>query len=153
MKSALSDRSVRIRLLAWSYLDACEAGGGQAEESVSTGSTESRAPSRNHELWHQGSYAALERALAELPPYARLRFWVFYVRTRGPLTSPGSFKHEHNPHAVLGRVEWLMPREVFVPAEVSEAAGFLHAEAKTYCRCSAQTPCVSCSAEAKTYSR
>ena len=128
MRSALSDRTTRIRLLAWSYLDACEAGGGGAEETVSTGSTESRAPSRNYQLWHQGSYRDLERALALTPPYVRLRFWVFYIRAKGP------FNHEHTQHSVLGRVQRLMPREVFVPAEISEAAGFLPAEAKTYSR-------------------
>jgi len=128
-RAALSDRTTRIRLLAWSYLDACEAGGGTStEESVSTGATESRAPSRNHELWYQGSYRNLERALALSAPYVRLRFWVFYIRAKGP------FKHEHKPHSVLGRVARLMPREVFVPVEISEAAGFLPAEAKTYSR-------------------
>jgi len=127
-RAQLSDRNVRIRLLAWSYLDACEAGGGTTEESVNTGSVESRAPSRNHELWHQGSYAQLERAVFGLPPYARIRFWVFYIRTQGP------FRHDHKPHSVLGRASRLMPREVFVPAEISEAAGFLPVEAKTYSR-------------------
>jgi hypothetical protein len=124
----LASRTTRIRLLAWSYLDAVEAGGGGAEENVSTGGTESRAPSRNHELWHQGSYGALEKAVDSLPPFAAIRFWVFYIRAKGP------FRHEHKPHPVLGRVERLMPREVFVPAEISEAAGFLPAEAKTYSR-------------------
>jgi hypothetical protein len=127
-RAGLSDRLVRIRLLAWSYLDAAEAGGTSSEETVSTGSAGSRAPSRNHELWRQGSYSALEKALAQVPPYARLRFWVFYIRASGP------FQHDHKAHAVLARVERLMPREVFVPQEISEAAGFLPAEAKTYSR-------------------
>lgn len=147
MRAGLSDRSVRLRLLAWSYLDAVEASGSSSEETVSTGSAGSRAPSRNHELWRQGSYGALEKALGLLPAYARLRFWIFYVRASGP------FQHDHKSHPVLARVEKLMPREVFVPAEISEAAGFLREAAKTYCGCSAQKPCFSCSAEAKTYSR
>ncbi len=128
-KVGLDQRSVRIRLLAWSYLDAAEAGGTSNEETVSTGSAGSRAPSRNHELWHQGSYNALEKALGSIPPYARLRFWVFYIRAKGP------FDHEHKlKHSALSRVERAMPREVFVPQEISEAAGFLPAEAKTYSR-------------------
>lgn len=136
--SGLSDRLVRIRLVAWSYLDACESGGGTAEENVSSGSTESRAPSRNHELWHQASYgrrqnsyADLELALESLPPYVRLRFWVFYVRAKGPFRI---YPEKHTHHAAFYRLARCMPKEVFVPAEISEAAGFLPAEAKTYSR-------------------
>jgi hypothetical protein len=129
VKANLSDRLTRIRLLAWSYLDALEPGkDSTTADNVDSGGTGSRAPSRNHELWTTGSYWQLERAMDALPPYARIRFWVFYVRAGGP------FKHEHKPHPVLGRVERLMPRDVFVPAEVSEAAGFLRSDAEKYSR-------------------
>ncbi len=43
-------------------------------------------------------------------------------------------KHEPRHHSSLSRVERAMPREVFVPQEISEAAGFLPAEAKVYSR-------------------
>jgi hypothetical protein len=117
---------VRIRLLAWSYLAACEAAAGDSTsgETISLSSSHGKTPSRNHELWRYGSYGALERAVDSLPPYVKLRFWVFYVRDSGP------FDHAKTYHSSLGRVSRMMPKFIYVPADISQAAGFLKMESE-----------------------
>ena len=124
----LSARASRIRLLAWSYREAAESPSGDNGEAVTAGAAGSRAPERNEDLWRRGSYAALERAMDMLSPGQRRAFWTDHVCADRPFPRPGE-KREFKSFVA---VAMLMPREIFVPADVAEAAGFLPSEAKTY---------------------
>lgn len=125
----LSDRRTRVRLLGWSYWDAAEGSddGGRGSR------PSSRAPGRNPELWRAGSYWDLERVLDGLPS----RVW-FYAAWCGGTFDPerGSGKARFREHplavAALVVVSARMPADVFVPAVISEAAGYLPGDAKRW---------------------
>jgi hypothetical protein len=123
----LSDRSVRVRLLAWSYLDAAMSPtGDRGEASVDTGEAGSRPPLRNEDLWRHGSYSDLERIVDELPVSHRRTFWSEHITARDPFKST-----EFKTVVMVGS---FMPQSIYVPASISEAAGFLPSEAKVFSR-------------------
>lgn len=141
----LSERSTRVRLLAWSYGDACVSSDVAARGSKPS----SRALVRNDELWLAGSYAEFERVLDELRGKSRIlsvRFqkaWLvepFVARGEGARTV--AERQRMSPLAVLRedqRARWAlnfvaarMPASIFVPAVISEAAGYTPQDAKRW---------------------
>jgi hypothetical protein len=121
---ALQLRDVRVRLLAWSYEDAATGADDGGRGSKPT----SRIPGRNLELWSAGSYAELERATDALRAHdqgwARM-FWRLYTQ-RDWLAAP-----------VGPELRWVterMPRDVFVPQDISEVAGYPTGVAKMFTR-------------------
>lgn len=127
LETGLRSRETRVRLLAWSYLDAVEEGR-QESEGGRGSSASSRSPRRNELLWREGSYRDLERVLERIPARSRLAFWLRYIRThRG-------FNPAEKPSKLLTLVARRMPRFIYVPADVSQAAGYLESEAKEFSR-------------------
>jgi hypothetical protein len=130
----LANRQTRIRLLAASYQDA-------AIDSV-TSETKGRGgkhwifPKRNSSLWQRGSYKELEQAMdhlrSERHDYYRDFHKVFVhdpynkIKTEYPKQVASS--------AIKGFqiIDKMMPRDVFVPTDVSESAGYLLGDAKQY---------------------
>lgn len=118
-------RRERIKLLLRSLVDAREAGHGRLERGSAPGS---RPPLRNLDLWPHGSYAQLEKALDLLRERCPSKHWhteQFYIYGIND-------RRIRRVKAELG-VECLMrymSREVFVPQEVAEWAGFMASEAK-----------------------
>ena len=115
-------RATRVRLLAWSYEDAAFGSddGGRGSKPGS------RALSRNLELWNAGSYHDLEQAVDRLALCHRRVFRAEHM------TAPQPFRSRE--WMTLVKVAALMPPHIFVPADISEAAGYLPSEAKVYAR-------------------
>lgn len=142
----LSKRSTRVLLLASSYHDACT---GLELDPVHQGKPGSRMLVRST-LWHAGSYQALERLLDELRAGETIRaqqlnhralyraFWARYIGQRFPAGAQlGQRERDTAVHAT-GWLEARMPAEIYVPAEVAEAAGYLPSEAKAFERAKRQ---------------
>ena len=75
------ERRRAAKLLAWTYLDAVEAGAG-AREHVSHGKASSKDQMREV-LWYRGSYKQLERALDSLRRTSRTHYrelWLAYIQ-------------------------------------------------------------------------
>lgn len=151
----LARRSTRVLLLASSYHDACDA---LEREPVSHGKPGSRLLLRST-LWRDGSYPQLERLLDDLKAHDRVlygRFWRGHIAARKPprsraTGSTGDRQFEtvgHSPpwhqpalntpmerrdagYALLWLVK-RMPAEIYVPKEISLAAGYGEGEAKAY---------------------
>jgi hypothetical protein len=75
------------------------------------------------ELWSAGSYAELELAMAKANGHRRT-FWREHILARRPFDSTETNSIE--------AISQLMPDNVYVPLDVSEAAGFLTGEAKPW---------------------
>lgn len=93
----------------------------------------SREPRRNEELWRAGSYKELELCMDRLKDtrgQAYRELWHVYVRGYAPADLEAEVWAKYG----LWLLEEWMPPWVFVPLELSENAGYLEAEAKTYHR-------------------
>lgn len=113
---ALAIRSTRVRLLAATYEDALTSGTleGRAEKPGSR-------MNLHDDLWTHGSYAELERLL----PGSDVVFRRSYLAV--------AFKDQpHRDLNELVQVTRAMPRDIFVPMDVSENAGYLPGEAKAW---------------------
>lgn len=118
----------RIKLLLRTRQDALEA---QAE--LGGGELGSRSPSHS-QLWYDGSYPALELCLdflAATQPRIRWHLVNFYAPSK--VWKPGL--KPRKGYADLG-LDWLEQRleNVYVPASVSENAGYLPSEAARYAK-------------------
>ena len=122
----LRHKRTRILLLLSSYLDAATFSG----DTTGGGEPTSRILARNYDLWSAGSYSDLEHCLTALhlhAPSVHWHTWEGCVKGRwnGPTRN----------HKAERGVTWLkevMPSNVFVPAEISENAGYTPSEARTY---------------------
>jgi hypothetical protein len=118
----ISQPATRLRLLAWTYHDACT-----ASHDTTTGNSthETRIPSRNPELWDTGSYKQLERALDETRQTNNRQYRHFVVNYIGqPLD-----KHPAEP---LDHMLQRMPTDIHVPQIISEAAGYTPHEGRRW---------------------
>lgn len=116
---ALALRTTRVRLLASTYEDALLA--------WSQGNGYGEAGSRmnlHDDLWTAGSYAELDLVMGSMNGRRR-DFSRAYLAV--------AFKHQPlHQLEVLQYVADGMPRNIYVPAEVSENAGYLASEAGVY---------------------
>ena len=125
----LQHRRTRVTLLLGSYLDAVEAPRA-VEGEGGAGPSAGRAPARNVELWTCGSYRELERCLSvlyERHPSVHWHTYELHVRRHGG----GPVRRRKAERGL----EWLcavMPRDVFVPAAISENAGYDASAARSY---------------------
>lgn len=119
----LHQRETRIRLLAWSYHDATQG----TSDGARGDKPGSRLLERNPELWPKGSYQQLEHALDRLRTMDRrayIRFILIHI------DQPDWW--QTRPGTGLAEIARLMPQQVFVPAVIAEAAGYLPSDAKTF---------------------
>lgn len=131
---ALHDRKTRVRLLGWSYADACEG----ASDGARGGKPDSRLLGRNWELWLAGSYGEFEDVLDGLRAKSRIlsvRFqkaWLsdVFVARRGSRLE--ALRGERRSVWALNFVAARLPASIFVPAVISEAAGYLPGDAKRW---------------------
>ena len=145
----LANRQTRIRLIAASFQDAAVAS--VNNEAKGRGGRRWILPRRNEALWEFGSYEPFEKAMDHLREehhdlYAAFhRIFVHdpFVRTTSvPLPGDRWGAKHYKPtysktlfsQALAGFkiIDKLMPREIFVPQDVSENAGYLRGEAKQY---------------------
>ena len=123
----LRSRRTRILLLLASYPDAVTGLTGTAP-----GETGSRLLGRNIDLWYAGSYEHLEDCLDELrriAPHYHFATWHHFVRLK-----LGGSRRKEMAEWGLRYLMVAMPESVYVPADVSEAAGYLSGEAVAYQR-------------------
>lgn len=121
---SLAARRTRVRLLAWSYLDAAE---GKAGAGGSHGKATSCIPSRNGELWDRGSYKQLEQAIDRLRLHDRMLAGIFdklHVRGRHWLDTTET----RSADAIAG----LMPATINVPAAIMLSAGYIGGDIRAY---------------------
>lgn len=111
----LHARGTRVRLLAWSRIDALTTGSQDGGGSDAHGSR----LVLHGDLWPQGSYHELERAMRGEQWFADQ-----YVDRK--------LHEQPNKSLELDQVTNRMPANIYVPPEISEAAGYLPSEAKTY---------------------
>ncbi len=128
----LRERKTRVLLLLGTYRDACEAGHNEHGDGPRERGKPTAHIPRRADFWYDGSYKALERALDQVRSEGKpihFAVWTVYVE-RGKLRNGGQ------ELAVKGlkRILSLMPRDVYVPTEVSENSGYDHGEAKAYSR-------------------
>lgn len=116
---SLALRTTRVRLLAATYEDALD-----ARRADGPGDTHGSRLNLCDDLWTMGSYAELDLVIGCMNGRRR-------AFTSAYLTVP--FKHQPL-HAleVLQYVADGMPRNIYVPPEVSENAGYLASEAGVY---------------------
>lgn len=131
-------------LLLGSYQDACEGGrDGTEHEERQTDKPGSRAPRRG-ELWRQGSYAPLERALNALRredtalrlqagrdwpwPGRYWSTWVFFV------IGDDNWKRQVNAERGLRWLLKILPETIYVPQDISENASYAPTVAEQYTR-------------------
>lgn len=130
----LNRRHTRILLLASSYHDACEA---LTDAGRSGGKPGSRLLVRNA-LWTAGSYGDLERLLDELRNHDRVlygRFWRTYVGRRFPSGHPlDTPAQRRDAGYALCWLERRMPASIYVPPDVTEAAGYMPGDAMAFAR-------------------
>ncbi len=127
------DRRAKIKLLLSTLLDATSPGRGTSDVRIAFGS---RPPAKS-ELWHEGSYHELHRCLDALkarnedPAWRGVHWhvWRRYV-TGDRFESRAPWKFDKG----LAFLEESMPRDIFVPVEVSENGGFLPSDARTAAR-------------------
>lgn len=130
----LSRRATRVLLLASSYPDACDA---SERDTVHRGKPGSRILVR-FRLWQDGSYREMERLLDELRGHDRVlygRFWRAYIGQRFPAGRPLDTPAQRRDAGYA--LVWLakrMPASIYVPAEISEAAGYTPGDARAYAR-------------------
>ena len=125
----LRSRRTRILLLLASYPDAVE---GVTGDGARGDHPASRLLGRNLDLWYAGSYAQLEDCLDELKriaPHFHFATWHHFVR----LTLDGARRKEM-AECGLRYLMVAMPENVYVPADISEANGYLSSEAVAYQR-------------------
>lgn len=124
----LRDRETRVRLLAWTYPDAAEAGSG----SGGLKRHESGIPSRDGYYWARGSYKQLEQALDTLRIRDRALYRDAWAKHVGKLTWQSS--------TGLGVLAAMMSRppiapegaSIYVPISVSVSAGYLASDAEAW---------------------
>jgi hypothetical protein len=120
----LASRATRVRLLAWSYEDAVMGG----RDGVIGGKPQSKLLLRYEELWEAGSYKALEQAMdaqRQIDRFVLEDFRAMYV-------FPTNWLDAQPVSIALSAIMARMPENVFVPAAIAEAAGYLPSEAKVY---------------------
>jgi hypothetical protein len=127
------NQRARIRLLAATYLDACEHDKG---ETAGTSKPGFREPTRSH-LWREGSYWEFELALDDLREIAPKRhrwFWAVYVRRSQRLEQLAPHKRHAAEQALtflVARTLQLARGNIYVPVDISENAGYSASEAKS----------------------
>jgi hypothetical protein len=132
----LKDRKVRVRLLLASYLDAViDPGSGPQDkrDGVSGDPATSREPRRNRELWREGSYRRLERALDELRQWNRAVYrdtWDCHVLRDYSINGA----RQARAHLGVALIALAMPSSIYVPTSISENAGYEPSDAKQYAR-------------------
>ena len=118
-------RRERIKLLLRTLNDAT--GPGCNLTSIHS-ALDSRPPSAS-EIWYEGSYHQLINALNQMRPYPKIRrHTVAYYVDR----ETWGRKSEAQKGLII--LDKLMPKDIFVPAEISENAGFTPGEAKVAAR-------------------
>jgi hypothetical protein len=130
----LANRQTRIRLLAASYQDASIAS--ITSESKGRGGKRWIIPTRNNALWLRGSYKELEQAMEHLQELHHGLFRAFHrVFIHDPYNK---IKPDYNKDLLSDAIDGfkmidkMMPRDIFVPQDISENAGYLAGEAKQY---------------------
>lgn len=119
-------RRERVRLLLHTYRDAVSPG---RNPSDIRGAFASKAPTRT-ELWHQGSYYELGKALDSLKaPCPKI-----YRHTIAFFMDQEKWARKSTAEIGVQALMKLMPRNIFVPQEISENAGFTPGEAKAAAR-------------------
>lgn len=130
----LANRQTRIRLLCASLEDAQTAS--TTNEAKGRGGKHWVIPHRNEELWLRGSYKELERSVEHLRELHHGLYRAFHkVFVHDPYNKiKPDYSADLLADAIDGFkiVDKLMPRDVFVPADISENAGYLKSEAKQY---------------------
>lgn len=116
----LSRRDTRVRLLAWTLEDAL-LGGAMDGRPDEYGSRLNLHP----QLWTQGSYRELVHALEAAPRDARRHVTRQYVAVTLH-NQPKTISPE------LTAVVAAMPANIYVPVDISCAAGYLEGAARTY---------------------
>ena len=119
-------RRDRIRLLLSSYVDAIGASRNPADIRVAL---ESRPPPRS-ELWEEGSYFDLAQALDRLRvpcPKIRRHTIGFYVEQE-------PWAQKRTAERGVSLLAELMPRNIFVPQELSIKAGFTPGDSRAASR-------------------
>lgn len=135
------DAREKVKLLAATYLDAATSG---SQEGTGSGRSpfQSRPHYRNEELWHQGSYAALEHGMNTLRIATTRRlpfswFWRVYVLQTDKLDGLAAHKKhsaEQGLTFVTAHVVMSTGRNIYVPGEVVENAGWTKQDAKAAAR-------------------
>ena len=126
LQPPLKSRHTRIRLLLWSYEDAAIG----SNEGSRGSKPQSRALSRNPELWNHGAFPEIERAVDLLRSMDNAMFREIEQRHIG---RPWHLQPEAT--AALERIAEMVPRcDWQVPQEISEAAGYLPYEAREWRR-------------------
>jgi hypothetical protein len=116
---ALALRTTRVRLLAATYEDAIDARRGTA-----AGDALGSHLNLHDELWTMGSYQELDMVIA-----------CMNGRRRGFTSMYLTVAFKHQPAGVPDVLQYVadgMPRNIFVPPEVAENAGYLASEAGMY---------------------
>lgn len=135
------DAREKVTLLAATYLDAATSSN---EEGTGSGRSpfQSKPHYRNLELWHQGSYAALELAMNTLRTATSRRsfyiwFWRVYVIRNHKLDSLAAHK-KHSANQGMTFVTAHMKKStggnIYVPGEVVENGGWTKQDAKAAAR-------------------
>ena len=130
----LANRQTRIRLLAASYQDAATAS--VTNEAKGRGGKRWLIPHRNEDLWLRGSYKELERSVEHLRELHHGLYRAFHkVFVHDPYNKiKPDYSADLLADAIDGFkiVDKLMPRDIYVPMDISENAGYLKSEAKQY---------------------
>lgn len=138
------DAREKCKLLAATYIDACDKGsasdeGGSRSPFQSSGTSIHR---RHRDLWEHGSYAALELAINALRVATTRRtsftaFWRVYVLCNEKIYETAPHKRhgaEQGLTFVTAHVLKTTNRNIYVPADIVENAGWTSSDARAAAR-------------------